>query len=377
MAANSLQYLSPSAYRNWKAAVAGARANAVDALVLMLGDSTMAGYNGTVAGAKAIAPPAQTAKLLTAYGLSSSDSTSNYNYYSGGVSFNWDPKNTANTNWGAVPGGQVNALGFPVQSTTNAATLSYAPGRSFDSVDVYFYDTTGSVTVAFNGTSTLATITGAGSGYVPRKVTVSGTLGTAYTSWTITQSGTTGLPIMAVVPHFSTTSAINVVNGGQPGYSLTDYASAANSFDPRNSAFWSVFRPNLLFIESTINDANKINGSTYTQALYQSNLQAIIACAQAVNCDVVLSTGHPINGSANPTWAANIASILSVLYSVSAGSNSLIALFDTLQYHYVSYGATNPTLPYYDGIHLSTAGYLDKSELNARAIMGLLRGSVA
>lgn len=354
---SNLINFDPKNFKNFRAAYAKMRRGTLDPLVLMMGDSTMAGYNGSnYIATKTTATPRFLGQLLTSYGIPASEETCNIGGQAAQL-FSWDPRITGSTNWTLAGGAAVGTLGQLFSSSVNGATFSFAPTRAFDSFDIFHTtQAAGVITVNVDGGATLATITNPGT-FTVVKDTVSCTLGTHTIN--LVQSGTTFLAVNAIVPHTSTARQLNIVNAGNGGYLASTYNNNTNFYLSGVQTPWTVAAPALTIFELTMNDST----APTSIATYTANMQALITLAQTAGSDVILSTGNPVNDA---TGIANIGNLITALQSLAILNGCGFVEMNARRY--ISYANWNAVVPYSDNYHPSDVTSMDKAEVYAQAI---------
>lgn len=344
-------------FPNLRAAYANMRLGSVDPIILMLGDSTMGGYNSTFVAKKSFATPRYLGQILTAAGIPASEEAGNIGA-GADMAFTWDTRITNGTNWNLFGSNPIGLGGQYFSSNTNGATISFTPVRQFDSFDVYRTDSTvGAFTANVDGGSSLGTSTGLGTQNVV-KATFTCTLGTHTIN--VVQANTTSSYINLILAHTSGARQFNIINEAWGGAFSSYFLNSPSSFfGAGNAVAWAALKPALVIIELTINETiNNIAVATFT-----ANIQALISLAQGAGCDVLLSSGNPVNNSSGIT---NIPSYILALRQLAASNNC--GLIEMNQARYVSYAVTNPIFPYFDTLHPGLAGTMDKAFAYAAAI---------
>ena len=356
--ATELVNFRSSNFPNFRAAMAKMRLGTADPLVVVLGDSTTAGYAGSYTGSKATASTAYLGQILTKYGIPASEEIGNIANTTASPVYLYDSR-LSQTGFTSYPATSIGGA-LMTNSVAGTGTLNFAPTRSFDSFDIIWYSTSCTAAVKVDSGSTLATLTG--SANVLNKTTVSCTAGT-HTINIVVSAGT--IYVAAIIPHTSTARQINILNNGYAGSHAYDWSNTASGvWQIAASTGVSVPAPNLAIIELTVNDAiYGASPSSSSSPSYNASMTTLISNFQTNGCDVILSTGNPTNNSTN---IANLPAYLTALYALANTYNC--ALLDMNQGRYVSYAATNPSMAYYDTIHFTSQGYADKAEAYAYAI---------
>lgn len=348
---------------HWRAALARMRAGTGRARVLLIGDSTTdgagAGTSGTtnLVGSEAKNRGNSLATILKALGIPSS-----YNSFvsDGNVTLNsvtlqqYDPRVSAfGTGWATfspqkIPGGILIAF-----SGATPGTFTFTPTGAVDTAVIYFVrqTTSGSFAVNVDGGSTISTPTTSGTANSVGSATITFTKGTHAINLVATGNG--NINLMGIVTYDSTTPAVDIVNAGWYGATLTNWIDNTAAYSPLNVA--SDYQPNLTIIQLTINDSN--GGAT--PANYSANLQTLVTACLTTG-DVVIESGIP----SNTTQATNgqLASIVAAARAVAASNN--LPFWD-INARWTSYAVTNPIMPYFDSDHATAVGYADIAQMEA------------
>jgi lysophospholipase L1-like esterase len=363
-----------------RAAVARVLAGTGTAKVALVGDSTTMGAyaSGVIhAGNKPIAYPAQLAKILAAKGIPATNDSwfgtgnvtpataAGYTAYNAAVTFP-----VAGFAPGSIPG-----LGaFAMASTTNGATLAFAPTIAFDTIDIYFLGgvPAGTFNVNVDGGASLQLVTPGGT-HTVQVVTITGVALATHTINIVTASASpTFIAGMAV--RASATKRVEVYNMGWSSVEVLNPGNASISYAlPTDGTHQYVYfvalpvvAPDLTIINLTIND---IDNQPSSVAVYQAALQTMVAQA-LVSGDCVLMVGNPGNKANWTTSPAVAASYQAAVYAVAIANG--IPVIDLTQ-RWTSYAVTNPVMPYGDAgataLHPSQVGYADI----ARAVAGIFQ----
>jgi lysophospholipase L1-like esterase len=350
----------PIAMQRWRALInqigyAGANnSTPIRVPVAILGDSTCVGFGISSAGgglgnAWNMAWPQQVAKIMTAAGIPTQINSvwgqsnltgvtpSSYTVYNTTVVFGsntaWTLSSTTNT---TVLGGfafrytNAGAAGY----NNAASTMTFTPNNAFDTFDIHWVATGGTVTVNVDGGAALTVASGLGAGgstitiptsfggYANFKSTFSVTHGTHAIN-IVVQSGTT-TEVAAVHSYDSTISYVDLMPMCAYGATLSTFALNTPSF-LYPAYLTSIVQP-LVYIwpDLTVNDI--ANGTT--SATYISEMNALAADWKAGNGTISVGwmigpwtnnltpTGPIINNSiiaallaTAPTQAFNLAGV--------------------------------------------------------------------
>lgn len=274
---------------NWRKAVAKVRRGTANARLLCVGDSTTAGYLGSVSTSNGLgAYPVQLASQLTARGLTANSHNfiGNKNWPSGGLGGN-DSRLTTS---GSISQTIKSAGGY-LMNWTAAGGLTFTPTASVDTFDVwYVQNAAGSFTINLDGGAN-TTVNTAGTTNL-LKATITGSLG-AHTLNLAWVSGT--IFILGVEAYNSAAKEVSVLNSGAYGWIASDWNPGSVTSKWQSANAISAISPDLTIICLTINDAN----TPTSESTYKTNLQIIIDAAK-VTGDVILMTGVPTSRAAQP-----------------------------------------------------------------------------
>ena len=350
--------------RKWRNALAKVRSGTGRGKILFFGDSTTAGSgagssgNVNMVGAWSKSFPNQIAKLLAAAGIPTSSNSylSNQNAAGTGVAYNsYDPRLVEGAGWADGTGFFI--AGGTTFVSTGSAALAFTPTSQVDTADVYWYNNnnSGTATVNVNGGATLATLTATGTQTVT-KTTVTATK--ASNTINIVGGGATQFYVMGVMAYDSTTPAIDFIQAGNYGSTISTWTS--NSAIPPGPSFSGAtgllakLAPDLVVVDLTVNDSSAGTAvSTYT-----TNLATLVQAIQANGADVLLVSGTPANISAT--------GIASIVGAVSSYANSNNIVFLDVNARWVNYTTGNALGWFYtDGIHPNAIGYQDVAQMVA------------
>lgn len=331
----------------WSSAVRAMQAGSANAIVLLLGDSTTVsfGANGNgYNGAQPLSYPADLQGLLNAAGLSS---LNKHFWNQGNVDSlspfpSYDTRVTYGSGWGG--NGTERAFGGTnIVNSTTTNPLSFAPGVSFDTIDVYYATGAGlgTFTVDIGGAS-LGTLNCAGTaGYAKQTFTVSAGINTVNIKRV---SG--NVVFCAINCYTAAQKSIHIIAAGNNG-ALSDWIANGSTGTDSAAANLGIVAPHLTVLCCTINDWN----NAFNLTTFQNNTQAIINAAKVYG-DVILMTGVP---TSTATTAQATQDSYTAVYSSLASSNSL-KLID-MKAQWGSFAAANALGLYFDNIHPSGLGY--------------------
>lgn len=341
---------TPALLPRLRRAVAQARRGAGRSGIAFVGDSTYLGLMsaGGVANSKAASPPYQIADALAALGIR----TDKRSFWSDGGAVassttlpTLDPRVTFGAGWASTGPFSLGGA-MPANSTTTNA-LSFTPGGSFDTIDIYYVRNSGLATFTVNvdGGSTLATINSSG-GLSVQKATV--TCSSSATTINIQRNGTgTNAFIVGVDAYLSTDLGLAIWNMGACSSTTTNWKGAANAWEPVLAL--ATVAPKAIFINLGINDAR----FGVSAATYKSNMQTLITACVAI-ADTILVVPVPSDTAitAGATQAAYVTAILEI-----GVTNNIPVL--NLAERYVNYSTANAAGFMADQLHPSGDGYGD------------------
>lgn len=253
----------------------------------LVGDSTTAGaISGAVSSDnRPLCWGARLAALLTEGGMPACMTNAIGNAQGatgGGIAFNnWDSR-LSSTGAFAVASSNQMAGGLSTSTPGSAGSVSFTPGVSSDTVDLYFYDQTGSFNVNVDGGATIQTVALTNTS-LPRKVTVTYPAG-VHTINVVWVSGT--FNFLGFDAYTAASPQVHLLNLGSGGATATTLSANATAFDPIR--WYRFFAPDLSIISLGINDW--IAGTALST--YTTNLQTIIT-ACLLSGDVILMTPFP------------------------------------------------------------------------------------
>jgi len=355
--------LKDSSVRNFRKAVANTVLGISDTRIAMFGDSTTRGVGagGTSSGSQyRNGFPKRVADMLNGYrGIK----VTNNSWYGSGTA---DPSKVGVTltydNWLATSGSGVTvdssistfAIGGYMVKLSNTGTFSFTPGSSFDTIEVYYYQSGSSATVDVNvdGGSSLVTLSRSGASAIVRS-TISVAAGN-HTINVVWGSGT--FYLYGIRVYTAAVKEIAIMNWG------TGSMAAASGWSQSPANQWEIpiavantaagVAPHLAIVDFGINDCSQ--GLSITQ--FESNLRYLIGRLQ-INGDVILKT--PVWGPSSGITGLN--SFSAVIRSVAL---SLDLPYIDMQTRWGS-PATANNLGYFNGdfVHPTLVGYADEAQL--------------
>ncbi len=280
----------------WRRARSRQRQAISNAVILLLGDSVLAGSgsNGTTgygANQRATNWAVLLAAKLNALGIAArADSVfgaagqSNYPLYDNRVSVTvpgWSFAMTLN----GLPGGSF-------RSTTNGAALAWTPTSTWDTAKVWYASSSsqGSFNVNIDGGANTLVNASNATAAIGSVTLTAASVGTH--TLNVIKSGTTTVQIVGFEFSDSTKKEIQIIQMGFSGAKALDFVSTSNPWDA--GSLIQSLTPDLTIISLNINDWNAPTtlGDTATAGTYIHSLQAIINSAQ-VSGDAMLLTGDP------------------------------------------------------------------------------------
>jgi lysophospholipase L1-like esterase len=339
---------SPANLTRWRKALAGVRAGTGRAKLALIGDSTTAGTGSSGGGtnnAVAASYPSFVASILSSFYIAATAASS----WGRNMLPATDPR-VAAPNW--VQSSYV-LNGNSMRANGITDTMTFTPGVSWDTAEVWYADLAGSGTFTVNadGGAALATVTPSGTGAI-KKVTITKALGTSVLGVARTSGGS--VYIAGMVTYDSTSKKVDVLNLGWHGSKVADWATANASYINNVTPASNITQvaPDLSVICLTINDW----GNTTDLVTYKTNLQTIVSAALTTG-DVVLVSGVP--SSTSSASVAQQARYIDVMKQVAVANNTP---FINLTQRFVSYDTTNALGLYSDTLHPTGAGYADVAQ---------------
>jgi lysophospholipase L1-like esterase len=339
----------------WDAALVARAAGLRNAKILLIGDSTFAGYGASgISGynnnavASNIASDLASAFNATIPSQQSSFFGNGNNQATPNIT-SWDARMVQGAGW-AANGTTVGGKWF--QNNSDTSSLSFTPTQAFDTIDVYWVEGggNGTFTVNVDGGATLATVNTSVSPFnLIRKTTISVPGGLTTHTINLQRNGVGGLVIFQGMDTYnSAQKIISVWNGAGAGDKSVSYIQATNPGDYLN--FAKFLTPDLCVISSEINDWNALTSI----ATYTSQLQTIIsACKQSG--DVILVTA-PAEATVLASQATQ--DQYNAAYAQLAASNNIpIMITTSIDANWSSYTAANAAGRMFDQTHPNGPGY--------------------
>jgi lysophospholipase L1-like esterase len=345
----------------WYRALAGLRAGAGRARLLVIGDSTSCGAGAgddgpfKLHGAYARAWPQLLGQGEAPFPPVSANSligTQGVNQVAPEL---YDPRVSPGHGWAAADGTATLGGAMWGHAGPPPGALAFTPARRFDSVTIRYLQQPGrgGFTVLADG-ATLGQVTTAGA---PAYATARFSSAPGTRSISIEPRDERPICIGAIETADSATPAIDVLQAAWFGARVANFAGNAAAWSPRNAI--PLFAPHLTVINLTVNDSN--NGTTPDD--YRTRMQQIVTAARATG-DVLLMTGAPSNTpqAADGTLAGFIA-ILDELARVNG-----CALLD-LTRRWGSFADAQRHFPYADNLHPGARANQDQAHA-VRAMLG-------
>lgn len=366
----------------WNLAKARVRANAADAVIAFVGDSTTAGHGagdsptGNFNNARFRTIPARVAQQLAALGLpASAEPVFGGNTIDGNNATitklqTYNPQvavsSSGTSDWFFAT---IYTLGgWMLSNTAGTGAWSLTPALPFDTVDVYYLNATsnGTMTVDVGGTA-LGTITNSGATSVAK---ASFTTAGAPTPATINirrVAGANPVRLLGVVPRNSTLRRVQVVNGGWEGAQTGDWAGddASATYHPASTSVGSptstlvALNPDLTVIKLGAND---MGHSSVAQS--RANLGTVIAAAKAGGGSCVLVVPTPQNPATRDPSGLTASYNQMVRDLAVAKGCGLVDLYS----RYGSYAAMSAAGYLADDVHSLSIGYANEGDIIARAL---------
>ena len=337
----------PALLPKYRLALGKTRAGVSDTKVLVIGDSTTAGFGAATTDG---AYPARVAGILNAQVPSAPGLALP-------ISLGTDARWTRGAGWAAP----TQNIGFAANScltaTAPTGNLVFAPGAgagTFDSFDVY-YTMAGAVAGTLTITATGGTPANIplGGAFAVFKATVTAAVASNTNTVTISVSTGGNTSILGIEPFLSTAKKVRFGNAGVSGSNAT-IGWINNDFPISSLASITAYAPDLTIIMLGINDA----GNSYPATTLSSAISTLITTAKASG-DVILMTPVPSQNAPYTTFEA----LYVTAYKTLANANSvpLIELNGRWGAAYQSGAMT-------DSLHPNDYGYADM----ASAVASLL-----
>lgn len=375
---------TPANMATWNRAKARVRANAADAVVAFVGDSTFVGHGagdnptGNFTNARFRSAPAKVAAQLLALGL---PATQEAQFGGHLVDANnvtlanlplYNPQLTiassVQTQWyGAT---LMTLAGYMISNLNGTGAYSLAPSNAFSTMDVFYVQASGNGTFTVDiGGAALATVN-SGSPATSALVKLAVSTGAGDATGTINVKRVSGtVRLLGIIPRSTTTKRVQVLNLGWEGAQTGDWASDAGSatyttglssafYNPANGLI--AINPDLTIIKLGAND---LSHSTAV-ATSRANLQTIINAAKLGGGSCVLVTPTPQNPATRDP-AGNTLAYNAMLKALAIANG---CGFIDLYSRYVSYAAMNALAYLADDVHSFPIGYANEGDIIARAL---------
>lgn len=347
---------------HWRNALAKVRAGTGRGRILFIGDSTTggtgSGSGGGLTGAWGTSFPNDVANILAARGIpTSSKSIAGDQGVKSGAAVDYgtyDTRVTLGTGWAT---NTLSIAGGGAFNSTGTGTLAFTPVGNIDTFETYHVKNAqggASVTVNIDGGATLLTLTGGGAASISKT-----TQSVAKASHTINVVGVAGsVYLMGLVAYDSTVPAVDIIQAGAYGATVTYWAATTNPWDASSLVgVIGLYAPDLTVIDLTINDANTAT------ATYLAKMAIIVATVQAAGSDVLIVTGNPTSST-----SAQLLSNLSAL-SAYADTNNFVYL--DIFSRWGSYASVNSLGWIFSSPHPNAVGYQDIAQAIATLLSGI------
>jgi hypothetical protein len=333
---------------------------------LFPGDSTTVGAgcgtgtNGLV-GARSKNYVTKLAAALTALGIPTYNEAvfGDQNTFTGSaVAYtSYDPR------WVIAGGFAVNAVATLGQnawrSTSTGASISFTPGISFDTFDVYYIVSggQGSFNVNVDGGANIGGATSTAGTAATGKATFSCAAGT-HTINLVTVD-TSVVSIIGIVPYLSTAAGIDLIQVGNYGGTIGGFISATQPWNPTNQSLLGKIGHSITHMQLTINDAN----SATAIATYAAGLATFEAAHVTAGAKVQWQTGI-VSGTTQSTDGTLAAIVAAVAAQASANSDLFLRFGERLG----TYAQVNADGWMYDTKHGTANLYADEARWLAKAL---------
>lgn len=339
---------SPTYLRTWRAAVARVRANAGDANVVFLGDSTTVGAGGS---SLLTSSPARFVEILNGVGIASS-----YCSAPGTSAGMADSRVSLGTGWsidiGATHAGVAGGRGYKASSGA-AGSFSFTPPHAFDSFIIRSVDTAGigTVTVNVDGGGAITPSVATSGGYT--RSTYSCSAGTH----TINVTGPSGGPfyLRQIDVSSSTASRVRVHNLGYSGSKAADFLTSPTFSD---TTLIKALYPDLFVVNLIVNDSN----AGTNVAAYTASLTSIVNIVQGYS--IYDSSVLMVIGAGSQPQPTDYASYVAAVYSLGFPVVDLSTRWGT----YADASSTQRAMMA-DSLHPNNTGYYEQ----ASAVVDALR----
>ncbi len=336
---------------HWRAARSAVNAGARNARVLFIGDSTTAGARANSGDVNDFANsfPSQAAALVP-HGSSSSWFGNNCQENIALATF--DSRMSLGS-WGATFSTVFTVGGYvPLADSSSGGNLTFTPTTNVDTFQIFYGNNTGLGTFAFSiDAGSPTTINENGSLSIGTQ-TFTTTLGAHTANFAYNSTGYYS-DVIGVIATNSARKEVSFLNGGSCSAVAADFSNTSNGpWEPTLIAANNI-KPDITFIDLTINDWNaQTNTTTYT-----SELQTIISAAKATG-DCVLMTGNAsefgVGSDANQTTQRLYSNIVLSL----AQANNCVTIDVQATFGGGSWTGANALGLMYDQLHPNAAGYV-------------------
>lgn len=335
-------YTANGGLPKWQACLAKVRAGTGSCTVLVMGESTPAGYGCAYQSAasnysRACSWVAQLAQVLyQEYAVPTSYSAimgGAWGNQSAGGYVAYDPSVTFGASW-TFDTSRFVVGGNPfLQGTSNTSTLDFNPTNSAafpsnpavqtDSADVYtvsYIAGNNTLAVSVNAGATITSITDPGNNTI-NKTTVSTTLGTNTWKLKCTTLGF-GCYVQGLVAYNSTVAQVKVVNGGWGGSLISGWVTNVNGYDALQTI--AAMAPDLCIAQIAGNDA----GAGTNVATYIADYETLVSACQSAGGDFLVINSQP----ANPASVTYATSQTYAAAGQTVATSKKVPVFDWFQY---------------------------------------------
>lgn len=336
---------SPVLYPHARKAAANVTAGLSPMKILVVGDSTAFGSNaaGNPVGPGGASWPSRLATALNSY-------------FPTDIGLSTPPPGNNDTRWISAAGWTFDSLGFGFaqlgywSGAVAASNVTYTPGTSCDTADIYYLTAPGfgtfNVKSELTGNTAVNTNAALGIG----KVTVP--LGSIASNHVLT-FGTISVAsvyIYGVDVYLTATPKIRVGNAGIPGTTALLWADSGGSFNYISRGMLRAYAPDLtLMALGGINDGN--TGVPFNT--YQASIQALVSDAQ-LSGDVLYVTAIP-----SLPAAAGALALEQQATSWLKSQESVISVSDVFGRWFPNQSMLNNLGYYSDNFHGTTFSYAD------------------
>lgn len=258
-----------------------------------------------------------------------------------------------------VPNSNGGGGGFTIPP---GCSVSFTPGASFDTVEIYPIVNSGDpFTFSING-SLVETITPTFNGIMQKFVrTVTAVNGTV----TIGNAGTNSVTLMGIATRTNAAKTMLFFNAGNDGSKIPAATSSSSNYN----TYLQVLAPKLTIINDTITNDARTAAPPTDEATYKTNLRALVTKGQATG-DVILMPSPPLDTGF--VTAAN--------YSAFVQYNRDIALeldcpMIDMEKLWPAFAVTNAQGLWGDGLHELAIGYGMEARIIASALQHVVYGA--